>query len=152
MAEDVSPSIGYHDEFWLYDDVTAGLYKLVGVKEFDMPVGGTREQVEVTDLDATDWRRQYISAFYEDVDFEVLLNARPLSDTDVLLTAARDANDERAFKAVIAVNGSPVAQVEGTAKCTGYTFGRIAVGDVKEATATFRLVTVNSITEYVPEA
>jgi len=148
MAEDVSPSLGYKDEFWLYDSDASALYKLRGVKEFDFPVGGQREQVEVTDLDADDWRREYISGFYEDVDFEVLLNARPLSDTDVLLTDARDEGDERDFKAVIAVNGTPVAEVNGTAKCTGYSYGRITVGGLKEATATFRLVSVGSIEAY----
>lgn len=146
MAEDVSPSIGYKDEFWLHNGTA--LYKLRGVKEFDMPVGGSREQIDVTDLDADDWRRQYISGFYEDVDFEVVLNARPLSTTDVLLTDARDDGDTRAFKAVIAVDGDPVAQVNGTAKCTGYTYGRITVGDVKEATATLRIVSVDSIEAY----
>lgn len=144
------PDIGYKDEFWLHNGTA--LTKLVGVKEFDTPVGGQREQVEVTDLDAPDYRRQYINGFYEDSDFEVLLNAEFLSATDTLLTEARDDGDVRAFKAVFAENGAPTAQVEGTAKCTGYSYGRIAVGDVKEATATFRVVSVDAIEAYVPPA
>jgi len=145
-SEDVSPSVGYKDQFHLHDGTA--LYKLRGVKEFDMPDGGQREQIEVTDLDADDWRRQYISGFYEDSDFEVLLNARPLSTTDVLLTAARNDGDVRAFKAVITVDAVPVAQVEGSARCTGYTYGRIVVGGLKEATATFRVVSIESVVAY----
>lgn len=145
MAEDVAPSLGHKDEFWLNDGTS--LYKLVGVKEFDVPTGGQREQVQTTDLDH-DWRHTYESAFYEDVDFEVLLNARFLSDTDTLLTEARDAGDVRPFLAVITIDGAPVAQVEGTAKCTGYSYSRITPGGLKEATATFRVVEVSSIEAY----
>jgi hypothetical protein len=146
MAEDVSPSIGYKDEFWLED--ASALKKLIGVTGFDVPVGGTREQIEVTDLDADDWRRQYISGFYEDSDFTVTLNARPLSDTDVLLTEARDADDVRDFKAVLAVQGVLTAQVTGTARCIGYNYDRVEVGGVKTATATFRVVSITSLAAY----
>lgn len=138
--------IGYKDEFWLGNPST--LTKLVGVKEFDTPVGGVREQIDVTTLDASNWRREYISGFYEDSDFEVLLNADFLSATDTLLADARDDGDTRPFKAVFAENGTPVAQVTGTAKCTGYSYGRIVVGGVKEATATFRVVSVDAIEAY----
>lgn len=147
MAEDVTPSIGYKDEFWLHNG--SSLYKLVGVTAFDEPEGGLREEVDVTDLDAEDWRRQYESGFYEDTEFQVILNYRPLSDTDTLLRDARDEGDVRAFKAVIAVQGEPTAQVTGTCKCRGYSGGRVAVGEKKEATATFRVVSVESFAAYV---
>lgn len=146
MPETVAPSLGYKDQFHFHNGTA--LYKLRGVKEFDTPVEGEREQIEVTDLDAEDWRRQYIDGFYEDADFEVLLSARPLSDTDVLLAEARETGDVREFKVVLAVDGVLVAQITGTAKCTGYTYGRVAVGALKEATATFRVATVNTIEAY----
>lgn len=146
MAETQSPSVGYKDQFHLWNGTA--LYKLRGVKEFDFPQGGAREQEEVTDLDAPDWRRQFVSTFYEDADFEVLLNARPLSDTDVLLADARDDGDVRAFKAVLAENGVLVAQVTGTCRCIGYNFDRVVVGAVKEATATFRVVSVTALAAY----
>jgi hypothetical protein len=144
--ETAGPTIGYKDQFHLHDG--QALYRLRGLKEFDMPVGGAREQIEVTDLDADDYRRQYISGFYEDADFELALNARPLTTTDVLLTDARDVGDNRPFKAVLAHDGELLAQITGVARCTGYTYGRIAVGEVKEATATFRVVSVGSIEAY----
>lgn len=146
MAETTGPSLGYKDEFWL-DDGTS-LYKLRGVTEFDVPTRGTREQVEVTDLDATDWRRDYISGFYEDQDITVTLNYRPLTDTDTKLSAARDANDVRDFQANIAVQGVLTATVTGTCRCTGYGPDRIAVGEKKTATATFRIVSVDDIVAY----
>lgn len=148
MAETQSPSVGYKDQFELHNG--SALYRLRGVKEFDVPQGGAREQEEVTDLDAADWRRSYVSTFFEDVDFEVLLNARPLSTTDTLLAAARDAGDVRAFKASLAENGTLVAQVTGTCRCTGYSYDRVAVGQVKEATARFRVVSVTAIAAYAP--
>src|SRR3546814_4263730 len=124
MAETAEASLGYFGEFHLSSDATAGnLYELVQVKEFDVPTGGTREQVEATHLKSPDWRREYLSSFYEDSDFEVLLNFRPLSDTDVMLEGALKAADVRAFKAVLPENGEPVAQIEGTCKCTGYSRG-----------------------------
>jgi hypothetical protein len=146
MPETVSPSVGYKDEFHLYDGTA--LYKLRGVTGFDVPTGGTREQVDVTDLDAEDWRRQFISTFYEAEDITVSLNYRPLSDTDTKLSEARDADDVRAFLAVLAVQGIRVAQVGGTCRCTGYGPDRISVGDVKTATASFRIVSVDTLETY----
>lgn len=147
MSETQEASLGYFGEFWLHDGTA--LYELVQVKEFDVPSSGTREQVESTHLKSQDWRREYLSGFYEDSDFEVLLNFRPLSTTDTLLEAALKAADVRAFKAVLPENGEPVAQIEGTAKCTGYSRGRVTPDGVMEATATFRIVTVDDIEAYV---
>jgi hypothetical protein len=149
MAETQDASLGYMGEFWLHNGSV--LYELVQVKEFDVPTGGSREQVEKTHLKsaAGGWRREYLSGFYEDSDFEVLLNFRPLSDTDVLLEDALKEADVRAFKAVLPENGEPVAQIEGTAKCTGYSRGRVTPDGVMEATATFRIVTVDDIEAYV---
>src|SRR3546814_20693392 len=85
----------------------------------------------------------------EDSDFEVLLNCRPRSDTGVMLEGALKAAYVRAFKAVLPENGEPVAQIEGTCKCTGYSRGRVTPDGVMEATATFRIVTVDDIEAYV---
>ena len=150
MADTTSPSVGYKDEFWLHNGTS--LYKLRGVTAFDMPEGDVREEIEVTDMDADDWHRQYISGFYEDSEFQVVLNYRPLSDTDVLLRDAKTDGDVRPFKAVISVQGTPTAQIEGTCRCRGYGPGQIAVGEKKEATATFRVVSVDTLVAYVEPA
>ncbi len=146
MAETQSPSVGYKDEFHLYNGTT--LYKLRGVKELDWPQAGQREQEEVTDLDAPDWTRQYVSTFKEDQDFEVLMNWRPQSTTDLLCKAAVDAGDIREFKTVVAIDGVPAAQVRGTCRAIGYAPGRISVGSVKEASLTYRVVAITAYEVY----
>ena len=146
MAETQEATVGYMGEFWLYDGTA--LYELNEVKSFQVPTGGTREQAETTHLKTAGWRRSYASHFYEDADFPVVLNSRPLSTTDTLLEAALKAGDVRAFKAVLPENGVPVAQVTGTAKCVGYSRGEVTPDGVMEATATFRVVTVDDIDAY----
>ncbi len=141
MAETADATLGYGGSFELHDG--NALYELVEVKEFDIPSPGAREQVESTHLKSPNWRREYLSSFYEDSDFEVMLNTRVLSDTDVLLADALGDGDVRAFKAVIPENGEPTAQIEGTCRCTGYNRGRVVADGVIEATATFRVVTID---------
>lgn len=143
MAETQAATLGYGGEFHLHDGSV--LYELVEVKEFDVPGPAPREQVETTHLKSPDWRREYTSGFYEDQDIEILLNSRPMSDTDVLLEDALDQGDNRTFKAVLAENGSPTAQVEGTCRVIGYNRGRVTPDGVLEATATVRIVTVDAI-------
>lgn len=146
MAETQAATLGYGGEFHLHDGSV--LYELVEVKEFDVPGPAPREQVETTHLKSPDWRREYTSGFYEDQDIEILLNSRPMSDTDVLLEDALDQGDNRTFKAVLAENGSPTAQVEGTCRVIGYNRGRVTPDGVLEATATVRIVTVDAIEAY----
>jgi hypothetical protein len=146
MAETQDATLGYMGEYHLHNGTT--LYELRQVKEFDVPGAGPREQVEATHLKSPDWRREYVSGFYEDTDFEVMLNCRELSDTDALLEAALAAGDTRAFKAVLPANGAPAAQITGTCRCTGYDRGRVISDGVREATATFRVVTVAAIAPY----
>jgi Lambda phage tail tube protein, TTP len=124
------------------------LVELVQVKGFDIPNLGEREQVETTHLKSADWRRTYVSTFFEDSDFNVMLNFRPLSDTDVLLADALGDGDIRPMKIVLPENGVPVAQVELTARCINYSRGEVSPNDVMEATATFRVVTIDPIEVY----
>jgi hypothetical protein len=146
MAETADATLGYGGEFHLHNGSI--LYQLVQVKEFDVPGPAPREQVESTHLQSPDWRREYLSGFYEDQDIEILLNSRPLSDTDTLLEAALAASDTRAFMAVLPENGEPVAQIEGTCRIIGYNRGRVTPDGVLEATATARIVTVDAIEAY----
>lgn len=146
MAETQEATLGYMGEFHLHNG--SELYELVEVKSFGVPTGGTREQIEKTHLKSPGWRREYLSGFYEDSDFTVTLNARLMSDTDVLLDDALTDADTRAFKAVIPEDGTPVAQITGTCKCIGYDRGEVSEG-LMESTATFRVVTVDAIAAYV---
>jgi hypothetical protein len=146
MAETQLASVGYMGAVSLFNGTS--LYELREVKGFDIPNLGEREQVEITHLKSPDWRRAYTSTFFEDSDFNVMLNFRPLSDTDVLLADALGDGDTRAMKIVLPQNGVPVAQIELTARCINYTRGEVSPNDVMEATATFRVVTIGAIAAY----
>ena len=147
MAETQLATVGYFGEMELHNGTA--LTDLVQVKSIQIPGAGTREQIETTHLKSAGWTREYVSGFYEDSDFEVTLNTRVLSDTDVLLADALLDADTRAFRVVIPENGAPVAQITGTCKCIGYDRGTMEADSVLEATATFRVVTVAAVAAYV---
>lgn len=146
MAETAVASVGYMGAVSLHNGTV--LYELLEVKGFDIPNQGEREQVETTHLKSPNWRRTHVSTFFEDVDFDVMLNFRPLSDTDVLLADAHSDGDTRAMKIVIPQNGVPFAQVSLTARCTNYSRGEVSSDEVMEATATFRVVSINAIAAF----
>lgn len=146
MAETQDATLGYMGEFHLHNGTT--LYELVQVKSFAIPSPGTREQIESTHLKSPDWRREYVSGFYEDSDFEVTLNSRLLSDTDVLLADALADGDAREFLAGIPENGVAAAQIQGTCRCIAYNRGTVSPDEVIEATATFRVVTIDAVETY----
>jgi hypothetical protein len=147
MSELQEATVGYMGEVWMHDGST--LYELRQVKSFGIPNRGERERVESTHLKSEDWRREYIETFYEDSEFEVMLNSRLLSDTDAKLDAAHVAGNTRAMKVVIPQNGVPVAQITLTAKCTNYDRGEVSAEDVIEATATFLIVSIDAVAAYV---
>jgi Lambda phage tail tube protein, TTP len=147
MAETGKASVGYMGQVWLHNGTA--LYELVQVKGFGIPELGEREQTEDTHLKSPNWRRTYLSTFFEDSDFEVMLNFRPLTDTAVLLDDAHADGDVRAMKLVIPENGVPVAQIECTAKCLNVTRGEISIDELMESTATFRIVTIDALEAYV---
>ena len=146
MAESQKASVGYMGAVSLHNGTL--LYELKEVKGFGIPNLGEREQVETTHLKSPGWRREYVSTFYEDSDFDVMLNFRPLSDTDVLLADALGDGDTRAMKIVLPENGAPVAQILLTARCINYSRGEVSPNDVMEATATFRVVTISDVSVY----
>lgn len=146
MAETQLASVGYMGAVFLHNGTT--LFELKQVKGFDIPNLGEREQVETTHLKSPDWRRTYVSTFFEDSDFNVMLNFRPLSDTDILLDDALADGDVRTMKIVLPENGVPKAQITLTARCINYSRGEVAANDVMESTATFRVVTINAIEAY----
>lgn len=146
MADIQDPTVGYKGEFHLHNGTA--LYKLVGVTRIQIPRRGNREEVEVTDLESVDWRREYLSTFYEDSEFEVGVRTRAMTDTDVLLDDAHSDSDVRAFKVVIPQNGTPFAQITGTCKCRDYDRGEITPADPIDGTATFRIVTIDAIAAY----
>ena len=143
MPELQKATVGYMGSVWLHNGTV--LYELKEVKGFDIPALGEREQVETTHLKSPAWRREYVSTFYEDSDFNVTLNFRGLSDTDILLDDALADGDIRAMKVIMPENGVAVSQILLTARCINYTRGEVSANDVIEANATFRVVTIGAI-------
>lgn len=146
MAETQEATVGYMGEAWLGNPTT--LYELSQVKSFQIPGPGQRDQAETTHLKSPGWRREYVSTFYADSDFDVVLNSRVLSDTDTLLSTANGDDIVRPMKLVIPENGVLAAQVELTVKCINYDRGEVTIDGVIEATATFRVVTIGEIEAY----
>lgn len=142
MAEAQDATLGYGGTFSLHNGTT--LYELVEVKRFQLPSPGTREQIETTHLKSAGWRREYVSGFYEDSDFEVVLNTRLRSDTDVLLADALSDGDTRAFEAGIPENGDVNTTIAGTCKVIGYERGEVSPDEVIESTVTIRVVTISA--------
>lgn len=149
-GETQEASVGYMGEVWLHDGTA--LYELKQVKSFGIPSRGERERVESTHLKSPNWRREYLETFYSDSEFEVVLNSRLLSDTDIKIDAAHSSGTTRAMMVVIPENGEPVAQIELTAKCTNYERGEVSPEDVMEATATFLIVSIEAVEAYVEPA
>ncbi|MGX7896893.1 hypothetical protein [Tsuneonella sp. HG222] len=141
MAETQEATVGYMGEFHLHNGTT--LYELVEVVQFKIPDPGGREQVDKTHLKSPDWRREHISTFYEDSDFDVVMHTRLLSTTATLLDAAQAADDVRAFMAVIPEDGEPAVDIEGTCRCINVNRGEVVADGVIQTTATFRIVTLD---------
>jgi len=149
MAETQEATDGYNGEMWIGDG--AALYELHHVKSFDIPEPGDRTQEDVTHLKSAGRRREYISTWFEDSDFTITLNSRPMSTTDTLLYGLRGTNEIRPFKAVLPEDGVPTTQITGTCKVINYSRGTVEDG-VMEATATCRVVTIADIAAYVAPA
>jgi hypothetical protein len=127
-------SIGFNGEVWLYDG--SALKELVQVVSFTLPPD-TDSKIETTTLKAPGRRRTFTAGLIEDSSFQAVIRYRPLSDTDILIRAARTAKDTRACKLVIPQNGVPYAQVELSVKVIGYDKGELTVDGVMDATVTF---------------
>lgn len=149
-AETQVATIGYNGQFWLSTTaLAAALVEMKHVREFDIAGDGQRQQVQSTHLKSPGYRHEYIPGFYDDTDFTVSLNSRPLSITDATIETARSDGTVRYFKQVLPEGGVPTSQVTGTCKCIGYNRGRVTGEGLLEATATFRIVTVDAIVPYL---
>lgn len=144
-GENQEASIGWGGEVHLWNGTA--LYELHEVTSFTLPPD-TDSEVDATHLKSPGRRRSTIPGLIEDSTFQVVMNYRPNSDTDILIRAARAARDTRPMKLVIPENGLPVAQATLEAKCTGYSRGEISPEGVMQATATFQVKSDEDFSEY----
>lgn len=144
-GETQEASIGYAGEVWLHNGTA--LYELRQVVSFTLPPDVDSE-VDATHLKSPGRRRESVPGLIEDSTFQAVLNYRPLSDTDILVRAARQARDTREMKLVIPQNGQPFAQVLLSAKVTGYTRPEITPDGLMQSTVTFQVKTDEDFGEY----
>lgn len=135
MAETQLAGTGHRSQFWI--DTDAGvLTRLMHVKAITLPTA-EREEVETTHLDSN--AKEYAPGLVDYGSFEVTLNFRPGSDTDLLLEDMEGDASSRDFLANIAIRGVLTRSYSGVAILTGYDRGEVTADGVMEATATFRI-------------
>lgn len=144
MAETQDASVGYMGEVHLDG------YELQQVKSFGLPPK-ERDRVEKTHLKSGNgnWTREYLMTFYQDREFQVVLNFRPLSDTNTKLDDAVADGETHTCKLVLPENGVPVAQIECTVKVTAKDDGEVTGDGVMESTSTFLVETIEAVEAYV---
>ena len=139
MADDQLAGIGWGGEFWLGDEADPSvLTELVQVKSFTLPQDEV-EQVETSHLKSPGRRREYAPGMIEGGEFEVVLNYRAGSDTDLLVQTALNDGLPRPFKAVVPERGVAVWDITGTGVVTGHDRGEVNVDDAMEATVTVKI-------------
>lgn len=137
---------GWGGELWVNDGTA--LYELKQVVSFTLPQDET-DQVDITHLKSAGRRREYAEGLIDGGEFEVTMNFRVLSDTDIKLSAWQAAGGPRAFKAVVPERGVPTAQFTGTAILSGYDRGEVNAEDKMEATVTLKITGAVTIAAYV---
>lgn len=136
MADTQLAGTGWGGEFHIHDGATPGvLFELKQVKSFTLPEDEV-EQVETTHLKSPNRRREFAPGMIDGGEFEVVLNMRAGSDTDVFCQEFKDSGETRSFMAVIPERGVPEWDIEGDIICVGYARGEVNPDDAMEATLT----------------
>lgn len=136
---------GWGGEFHLHDGTA--LYELVQVVSFTLPSDEV-DEIDITHLKSAGRRREYAEGLIDGGEFEVVLNYRPLSDTDIKIRAWQAAGGPRAFKAVIPERGTKTAQITGNAVLRGYDQGEVNAEDKMESTLTLRVTGAVTVAAY----
>ena len=136
---------GWNGEFWLNDGVS--LYELKQVVGFSLPSDDV-DEIEITHLKSAGRRREYAEGLIDGGEFEITLNYRPLSDTDIKIRAWQAAGGPRAFKAVVPERGVPIVQFTGTVVLRGYDPGEVNAEDKMEASLTLRTTGAITVAAY----
>ena len=149
MADDQLAGTGWAGEFWIENDAaTPVLTELVQVISFTLRQDEV-EQVEITHLKSPARRREYAPGMIDGGEFEVTLNMRAGSDTDMLCVALNNSVETHGYKAVIPERGVPVWQIEGDCIVVGYDRGEVNVDDRMESVLTLKITGAPVETAYV---
>lgn len=129
--------IGVGSELWLHNGTA--LVKLAGVVSITPP-DPTIDEVEVTDLDATDRYRKFIPTMRDPGTITAVLNYVGGSATDTLILAARAAADERDWEVVFAdADGAGLRKYSGVGFVKRYSPPEISIEGVQQSTLEIRV-------------
>ena len=138
-------SIGWKSEFHLHNGTA--LVKLANVTSITPP-SPEIEEVETTDLDATNRYRTFIPGMRDPGTVEVVMNYVGGSATDTLVRAFAASLDTRSCKVVYSDDdGTPLRQITFSAFATGLSEPEITTDGLKTYTLTLRVS--GAITEAV---
>ena len=130
-------SIGWKSEFHLHNGTS--LVKLAGVTSITPP-SPEIEEVETTDLDATNRYRTFIPGMRDPGTVEVVMNYVGGSATDTLIRAFAASLDTRSCKVVYSDDdGTALRQITFSAFATGLSEPEIAVDGLKTYTLALRV-------------
>lgn len=145
MADNQLAGTGHRAQFWL-DNASGTLTKLGQVVSFGMP-SAERDEVETTHLDSD--AKEFAPGLVDFGSFEVVLNLRPGSDTDLLLEAAAEDSDNREWRAILPIRGVLTRQYDGDGFVQSYDRGEITADGKMEATLTVRATGAITPSDYV---
>ena len=130
-------SIGWKSALWLHNGTT--LVKLAGVVSITPP-DPVMDEVEVTDLDATNRYRDFIPTMRDSGMVSAVLNYVGGSATDTMLRAAKIAADDLAWEIVYSdEDGVPLRKVSGTGWVKRLSEPEITLDGVKQVTLEIRV-------------
>jgi hypothetical protein len=133
MAETQKFSTGAKSEVWIEDSPGAGTYtKLHHVKRFGHPTT-EREKLEGTHLESD--AKEYVAGDAEPQEFDIVVNYRPGSDTDLRLEELAGEEDDVSIILIRAVRGVLTRQYTFNAQVLSYAPDEAERGSVTEAIA-----------------
>lgn len=137
-------TIGYKSQFWMEDTLSSPtspvtLMQLQEVKLIQMPQSVGFEQQESTHLESPGRRREFVSTFYTDKNFEVQMNRIVGSNTELLMLALKGITGTFAARIVEYDGDVLVATHDFDVQTIDYTLSDIEADKVKTATMTYKV-------------
>lgn len=145
-GETQEASIGYAGEVWV-DNASGVPYELRQVVSFALPAR-TSNEVDATHLKSPDFSQESIPGLGSARTIAIVLNHRPLSDTDLLCREWVESKAIRDVKLVIPKSGLPYAQTTFTAQATGYDPGTVEANGKMQSTLTITLKSAENYGAY----
>lgn len=141
MAETQVASVGWGGAFWFNDG--SALYEAKQVVSFTLP-NPEFEETESTHLKSANRYREFIDSLVNGGEVQVVMNYRPLSDTDTKLLAWLHGRAIRAIEFHIPESGVVAVEIATTGKCNAIDRGEVAADGKMEVTVTIRIASTDT--------